>query len=88
MDRITASPETLMKQAGYTAEVWLMQALESIDKTFGDGFAKKNPELVSGFMKAASTDLLSSTLGSVLQDSSEQLVNILRDIVERLDTRD
>lgn len=51
-----AKAEIFMEQAGDTAEYWLRKAVDSIDEIFGDGYAKKNPELVSGFMIAASND--------------------------------
>lgn len=50
--------ETLMKQAGYTAEYWMKQAVISIDEQFGDGYAKNHPELIGQFMIAASNDQL------------------------------
>jgi hypothetical protein len=53
---MNASPETLMRQAGTTANEWLHQGIESIDRAFGEGYAEKNPELLSAFMKAAAQD--------------------------------
>ena len=35
---ITASSETLMKQAGYTAQEYMADAVENIEKKFGKGF--------------------------------------------------
>lgn len=57
-----------MNQAGYTAEHWMKQAIESIDGMFGEGYAKKNPELISGFMIAASNDQLAMYI-SKLKDN-------------------
>lgn len=65
---MSASAETLMNQAGYTAEHWMKQAIESIDGMFGEGYAKKNPELISGFMIAASNDQLAMYI-SKLKDN-------------------
>lgn len=50
------TPETAMKQAGYTANEYLMAAIESIDKQFGPGYAKENPELVGAFIQACAMD--------------------------------
>lgn len=48
--------ETIMNQAGYTAEVWMKAAVEAIDNQFGEGYAKAHPELVGSFMQAAAAD--------------------------------
>ena len=48
--------ETLMKQAGYTAEEWMHQGIKAIDGVFGEGYAKKNPALLGHFMQAAGLD--------------------------------
>lgn len=71
MRRIDATPETLMTQAGDTADVWLGQAVRSIDATFGDGYAKDHPELVSAFLKAASFDWMTS----VFENSGDSIHN-------------
>lgn len=74
MTDITASAETLMRQAGYTAEVYMNAAIESIDKWFGKGFAAKNPQLVGDFMKTAAMDygaaILSQQIGQALEEIS------------------
>ncbi|WP_404655796.1 hypothetical protein [Raoultella ornithinolytica] len=48
--------DVLAKQAGMTAAQWMRTAVEEIDKEFGDGYASKHPELVSGFIQAAALD--------------------------------
>lgn len=48
--------ETLATQATKTAHEWLIDAKEAIDSVFGDGYAAKHPELVSGFIQAAALD--------------------------------
>jgi DNA-binding phage protein len=55
-DRITASAETLMKQAALTADYYLSQAIEDIDNRLGEGFAGKHPELIAAYMQAAAAD--------------------------------
>ena len=53
---IDASAETLMRQAGYTAEEYMRAAIKSIDEMLGAGYAKNNPELISAFMQTAALD--------------------------------
>lgn len=45
------SADELAGQAGVTAAQWMRAAVDSIDATFGEGYAKKHPELVAGFMQ-------------------------------------
>lgn len=52
----------LMDQAGPTVGHWLMQSVKEIDRTFGDGYAKKNPALVAAFIQAAAMDQLTAHL--------------------------
>ena len=66
------STETLMHQAGYTAEVWLKQAVESIDNQFGEGFSKENPALVGSFIQGAGLDQIAMYIKS-LTDSLYEL---------------
>ena len=51
MGTIEASADTLLRQASLTAEEYMTEAIERIDKSFGQGYAKKNPNLVAAFMK-------------------------------------
>jgi hypothetical protein len=48
--RITADADTLLRQAGHTAEHYLGDALESIDRRLGAGYAAKHPDLIAAFM--------------------------------------
>ncbi len=73
MDRITANGSALMVQAGDTAAFWLGQAVRSIDKLLGKGYASRNPDIVAAFMQAASVDQFTSTIGSIIQDSVEEI---------------
>jgi len=41
-------------------------AIQIIDGKFGKGYAKKHPELISGFMQAAALDILTTELGEQL----------------------
>jgi len=48
--------ETLMRQAPMTAEVYLAEAIESIEKRMGEGAAEKFPQIVAALITAAATD--------------------------------
>ena len=73
MDRISASAETLLRQAGMTAAEYLDNAVDEIDVKFGDGFAKEHPELVGAFMHTAALDFASAVITSAIQDLAEDL---------------
>lgn len=76
-----ATAGTLMVQAADTAEYWMHRAIETIDRTFGEGYAKDNPELVAGFMKAAATDqhaMYIDKLVANFQNNEEGVVALLR----------
>lgn len=49
-------PFDAMRQAGMTTAEYMRDAVESIDKQFGDGYAKANPVLVAAFIQAAAHD--------------------------------
>ncbi len=65
------SAETLMRQAGYTSEEWLRQAVEAIDNQFGEGFAKANPQLVGSFIQGAGLDQIAMYIKSLTDSLSE-----------------
>lgn len=62
-----------MDQAGPTVGHWLQQAVDQIDKTFGDGYAKKNPALVAAFIQAAAMDQFTAHLANTV---CQRLVDI------------
>ena len=59
---ITADADMLLKQASMTAHDYLWSAVDLIDKQFGDGFARKNPELVAQMIRAQSADFNTSIM--------------------------
>jgi hypothetical protein len=70
---ITASYETLLDQATYTAGCYLGGAVRSIDSLFGDGYAKKNPGLVGAFMQTAVADFSAALSVIASQNVAEAL---------------
>lgn len=73
---ITASYETLMRQAPMTADEYLHAAVRSLDKQFGEGYAQAHPELVAGYMKVCASDFGASILVVAIQEVAEQLGNM------------
>ena len=45
-----------MRQAPMTCHDWMHRGIEYIDGIFGDGYAKKHPELLGDFLKACGSD--------------------------------
>jgi hypothetical protein len=80
MTDILADWDTLLRQASMTADTYMGEAIDCIDKKFGDGFAEKNPDLVVGFMKVAASDFWGATLKLAAQD----LRNGLLEVAEQL----
>lgn len=73
---ISASAETLMRQAGLTADEYMKSGIKHIDATFGDGFAKANPALLAAFMQTAAIDYHSAATIVAGQKVEEQLASI------------
>jgi hypothetical protein len=70
MDKMQLNSDQLMHQAKETANSYLITAIQKLDKQFGDGYAQRNPDLVSGFIIACSLDFGASIITSALQDFS------------------
>ncbi len=69
-------PESMMRQAPHTIEFYLGEAIESIDKCFGEGYAKKHPELVGSFIQACTVDFDAAIIGSHIEHISNALSDI------------
>lgn len=44
------------KKSAGSAVLWMREAVEALDKQFGDGYASAHPDLVAGFMQVAAID--------------------------------
>jgi hypothetical protein len=64
---IEAGNATLMRQAQMTAQTYMSQAIEDIDELFGDGYAKKHPELIVGYMQTAAIDLGTAIIARAIE---------------------
>ena len=68
-NRITASTETLLDQAGATAGIFLRAAIREIDESLGDGYAIKNPALVAQITRIAAEDFNTAIRVQAQQDA-------------------
>ena len=73
IERITASADTLMRQASMTASDYMRAAVHEIDAQFGKGYAKAHPELVAAFMSTAAQDFHTGLMAATIQDLSSRL---------------
>lgn len=89
MNAVTATAEELLQQASWTAADYLSGGIEAIDKKFGEGYAKKHPELLGAFMAAASRDLQTSLTVQALQEVARNLeaLSEIKDIARALRDR-
>lgn len=55
--------DNLMRQAPMTAELYLRNAVASIDQVFGVGYAKANPAVVAAFLQTCAMDF-ATVMGS------------------------
>ncbi len=71
---ITASADTLMSQAPETIGVYLRQADNWINRVFGEGYAKRNPQLVAAFISAAASDFNTALVCKTIEECVERVV--------------
>jgi len=58
------------EEIAYRTDAMLHQAKKSVDALFGEGYAEKHPELVSGFLVAASNNTIAKALEEISNDLS------------------
>jgi hypothetical protein len=78
MVEITASPETLMRQASMTADEYLNKAVTAIDRVLGDGYAKQHPELIAEFMRTAAADFNTAITAQAVQSAGSEIAEAIR----------
>lgn len=71
--RIEADFGTLMRQAPATIALYLGEARKAIDAEFGEGYAKKNPDLLAAFVKASAQDFHSASMGVAAQHVADAI---------------
>jgi hypothetical protein len=83
MERTELTPDGLMRQAPITIEFYLSEAKRIIDKSFGDGFSKKNPQLVGYFVAASAIDFHTTMYVSSSHDG-EKCSAFIADAIDNL----
>ncbi len=81
---IQADTETLFKQAPMTAQTYMLNAVHDIDKSFGEGYAAKNPQLVAAYMRVAASDFNTAISFKVLESRLEALSESLTALADSL----
>lgn len=78
-EKITADWTKLQNDGASSAINYLNAAIEQIDKTFGEGYAKKHPELVAAFMKTAVMDYHANAIGKCIQQHTEAMEGLVKE---------
>jgi len=74
---ISATATTLLSQAHGTAEVYMTEAVKSIDRLFGKGFAQHYPDLVAAFMKTAAIDFATAIAAKNLESVRKIITELM-----------
>jgi hypothetical protein len=81
---ITADATTLMRQAHYTAKLYMQEAITDIDELLGKGYAKAHPELIAAYMQTAARDLHTAISAQALEGAIDGLAQALYSVKEAL----
>ena len=74
-DKIETSGMEMMRQAGYTAEHYLIDATRTIDKQMGKGTAARHPELVAAYMNAAAIDCGAAIIAQQIREGLDSIAD-------------
>ena len=80
--KIAISPHKLMEQAYKTAGDYMSEAQASIDKLFGEGYAREHAELIAAFMKTAATEFTASIIAQNMQYLAEAITAVAENLQE------
>jgi hypothetical protein len=75
--------ETLFRQASMTASTYFHEAIEAIDKHFGEGYAQKHPELVGAFMQTSALDFQAGFVGTAIKEAVETIAVGIENLEKR-----
>jgi hypothetical protein len=82
-NRVTASSETLLRQAPMTAYEYMRAAVRDIDEVFGAGYAKAHPELVGQYMLTCAADFGAAVIARDIGDALDALDAIAQVIADK-----
>jgi hypothetical protein len=72
-----ADPETLMRQASWTAKEYLYSAIADINGRLGEGYAEAHPELVGAYIQTAALDYGASMISRAIEIAGETISDAL-----------
>ena len=78
MERPTLNADNAVSQAGWTIGRYLNQAIDEIDRCFGEGFAKKHPALVAECVRSQTMDFNTTSLVSAIWAISDAIPSEVR----------
>lgn len=84
MSEVTASFDTLMRQAPSTIALYLRDAVREIDNIFGKGYSAEHPNLVAAFITACASDFNFSAIQKELIPAIEDLASSLSEIADAI----
>ena len=77
--RLTAND--LMAEAPDTVNFYLRRAIEHIEDSFGEGYAKEHPELLAGFIQACAIELHTAIEAKEISDAITAVAEQLNELV-------
>jgi precorrin isomerase len=69
--------ETLFRQASMTVHTYFHEAIEIIDKRFGENYAEAHPELIGALVHACALDFHTGILMRTITETSQQITEAL-----------
>ena len=72
--------DAFIVDAGLATAEHLLEAVCVIDRAFGKGYAKSNPELVSGFINGCSSHYLAARITLQMHKSSENILDSINKV--------
>lgn len=79
---VSAGSSTLLRQAHMTADEYLLQAIDCIDRRLGDGYARAHPELIAAFMNIAARDFHTSLTVKALDHLDDSLTKFAETVAQ------
>ena len=83
----TCSTTEAFKQTKPTVSQYTMNAIDILDEEFGDGYAKKNPNLVAALVNAQTLDFNNCSMTAANYEIAESLRSLSIEFNEFLATK-
>lgn len=73
----------LVEQAPSTIDHYIYRGIKTIDRDFGEGYAKTNPQLLAAYITACASDFNNAALLKTFGSGLDELVGIARRLADR-----